>query len=127
MTVVLDVEESRLPDLRPSATADPRSSNNAWTSAARSVNLSFFIPAFSLFALASQLMPQMFPSLTTATTSSRALHSQDPAGTSSHVSVPARAPGVRRSGVVYRRGSSAGGGGPRIKRNRVQVPGAPSE
>jgi len=35
----------------------------------RSVNLSFFVPAFSLFALASQFMPQMFPALTTTTTS----------------------------------------------------------
>ena len=38
---------------------------------ARSVNLSFFVPAFSLFALASQFMPQMFPSLTTTTSSRR--------------------------------------------------------
>ena len=37
----------------------------------RSVNLSFFVPAFSLFALASQFMPQMFPSLTTTTSSRR--------------------------------------------------------
>ncbi|ODN04760.1 hypothetical protein Ocin01_01913 [Orchesella cincta] len=68
---VLSLEESKVPDLRVSEVADPRSSNNLLTSAARSVNLSFFIPAFSLFALASQLMPQMFPSLTTTTTSSR--------------------------------------------------------
>jgi len=38
----------------------------------RSVNLSFFVPAFSLFALASQYMPQMFPTLTTTTTSRQA-------------------------------------------------------
>ncbi|CAL8113736.1 unnamed protein product [Orchesella dallaii] len=68
---VLSLDESSVPDLRVSEVADPRSSNNLLTSAARSVNLSFFIPAFSLFALASQLMPQMFPSLTTTTTSSR--------------------------------------------------------
>ena len=37
----------------------------------RSVNLSFFVPAFSLFALASQFMPQMFPGLTTTTSSRR--------------------------------------------------------
>jgi negative regulator of sigma E activity len=42
----------------------------------RSVNLSFFVPAFSLFALASQFMPQMFPSLTT-TTSSRKKRNHD--------------------------------------------------
>jgi hypothetical protein len=37
----------------------------------RSVNLSFFVPAFSLFALASQFLPTMFPSLTTTTSSRR--------------------------------------------------------
>ena len=37
----------------------------------RSVNLSFFVPAFSLFAMASQYLPQMFPSFTTTTTSRR--------------------------------------------------------
>ncbi|CAG7833625.1 unnamed protein product [Allacma fusca] len=39
--------------------------------APRSVNLSFFVPAMSLFALMSQYFPQMFPGLTTTTTSRR--------------------------------------------------------
>ncbi|XP_021950448.1 uncharacterized protein LOC110847760 [Folsomia candida] len=62
----------------------------------RSVNLSFFVPAFSLFALASQFMPQMFPSLTT-TTSSKKRSAREKRSTLNEFSME----NFIKSGIVY--------------------------